>query len=556
VSDERVCKHCGLAKWIHFTQELYCNAFGGNDSPKFEPTEPSSATPPADREHLSDPKYNPITAAPLPAGQTGVQEIEYAKAWLKDALSNLRFQHTVSAGVCIEQAQICLQNLRDIQLSRKLADAASLFGARVRERNPDWFREEAGSTDFAEARDALKELIEQVRGNQPPKGALCEIGNAANAVNVSSEKEKSCSALNASRTDHSGAEPSSPQAGPVCPKCGSKSFSVSMMGRGNQIATCSQCDCNAPVDQFLPAASRLSEQSQEGPRTLYWEDSPNRNKATDHRHVANAQANHKCGICGLLHRTEESKPRFHLGQIVHWQGQVGDCEGIIIEITHPENSDYVLKLDIGDGVQMFQLESGVEEVRHVPIATLRECMEAEEHPADRESLQRCLFQMQEAAKDLASRLSEVEREWGSQYLKTQKARTDLAEANCKLETAEAEVTRLEGELAEIRKLLNLIPIAPYRLVEIKLQNLLADSSSLATAREAINKLVELISDADGMLDDSDYYKAWRDKYDVVKTVEESAALASPTSVAEGGRQRTAPGPGEAGADADADGVEP
>lgn len=52
--------------------------------------------------------------------------------------------------------------------------------------------------------------------------------------------------------------------------------------------------------------------------------------------------------------------KFNVGQRVHWQGQEGDCQGIILEITHPENSGYVLKLDIGDGAEMYHLESDVE----------------------------------------------------------------------------------------------------------------------------------------------------------------------------------------------------
>jgi len=42
-----------------------------------------------------------------------------------------------------------------------LLRAANLFGARVKERCPSWFKEQAGSTDFAEARDALAALIEK-----------------------------------------------------------------------------------------------------------------------------------------------------------------------------------------------------------------------------------------------------------------------------------------------------------------------------------------------------------------------------------------------------------
>jgi len=50
---------------------------------------------------------------------------------------------------------------------------------------------------------------------------------------------------------------------------------------------------------------------------------------------------------------------FNIGQRVYWQGQIGECSGVIIEITRPENSGYVLKVDIGDGAEMYQLESEV-----------------------------------------------------------------------------------------------------------------------------------------------------------------------------------------------------
>jgi len=51
--------------------------------------------------------------------------------------------------------------------------------------------------------------------------------------------------------------------------------------------------------------------------------------------------------------------KFDIGQRVYWQGQFGECSGVIIEITRPENSGYVLKLDIGDGAETYSSESEV-----------------------------------------------------------------------------------------------------------------------------------------------------------------------------------------------------
>ena len=65
-------------------------------------------------------------------------------------------------------------------------------------------------------------------------------------------------------------------------------------------------------------------------------------------------------LTDLSRSLEGRGPKFQVGQRVHWQGQIGDCEGTILEITHPENSGYVLKLDIGDGAEMYHSESGVE----------------------------------------------------------------------------------------------------------------------------------------------------------------------------------------------------
>lgn len=44
---------------------------------------------------------------------------------------------------------------------------------------------------------------------------------------------------------------------------------------------------------------------------------------------------------------------FFIGAKVYWQGQVGECSGIISAITRPENSSYVLRVDSGDGVETF-----------------------------------------------------------------------------------------------------------------------------------------------------------------------------------------------------------
>ena len=44
----------------------------------------------------------------------------------------------------------------------KLVEAARNFAARVEERNPEWFREERGTTDFSEADHALRAALAEL----------------------------------------------------------------------------------------------------------------------------------------------------------------------------------------------------------------------------------------------------------------------------------------------------------------------------------------------------------------------------------------------------------
>jgi len=60
-----------------------------------------------------------------------------------------------------------------------------------------------------------------------------------------------------------------------------------------------------------------------------------------------------------LHSAAQPGCKFAIGQRVFWRGQIGECSGVIMEITHPENSGYVLKLDIGDGAEIYQTASSV-----------------------------------------------------------------------------------------------------------------------------------------------------------------------------------------------------
>jgi len=47
--------------------------------------------------------------------------------------------------------------------------------------------------------------------------------------------------------------------------------------------------------------------------------------------------------------------KFQIGQMVKWTGQQGECRGTIANITHPENSGYVLHVDVGEGVEDFPI---------------------------------------------------------------------------------------------------------------------------------------------------------------------------------------------------------
>ena len=54
-----------------------------------------------------------------------------------------------------------------LDAAEKLAQSAELFAARVQERNPEWFRELRGSTDFSDADWWLREALAAYRKEHP-----------------------------------------------------------------------------------------------------------------------------------------------------------------------------------------------------------------------------------------------------------------------------------------------------------------------------------------------------------------------------------------------------
>lgn len=53
----------------------------------------------------------------------------------------------------------------------------------------------------------------------------------------------------------------------------------------------------------------------------------------------------KCEPCGKRFGLQEI-PIHSIGQRVYWQGQEGQCSGVVQRITHPENSGFVLYVKI------------------------------------------------------------------------------------------------------------------------------------------------------------------------------------------------------------------
>lgn len=43
------------------------------------------------------------------------------------------------------------------------------------------------------------------------------------------------------------------------------------------------------------------------------------------------------------------KPKFKVGQVVAWRGQVGQCYGLIVRMTEPQVGNFVVWMDIGNG---------------------------------------------------------------------------------------------------------------------------------------------------------------------------------------------------------------
>lgn len=63
---------------------------------------------------------------------------------------------------------------------------------------------------------------------------------------------------------------------------------------------------------------------------------------------------------GVILRPLLLNPKYNLGERVKWMGQEGECSGPIVNITHPENSGFVLWIDIHTGEPFPILEDEVE----------------------------------------------------------------------------------------------------------------------------------------------------------------------------------------------------